>query len=269
MNGSDYLVIRATNVTRGVSSQKWGYVGRKNDHTIEVQSMSADAFANGDQVIVLRPEIMPGEYRQLMMNGATYITQPTSAAMANFAPPGTPNDPDGEKFLVYGIDDANARRPFNRTDYFISAANVPTHCAPNTGVLVKVTANQANDTLSPPMPIVDCVADFQIVYYRDTNGDGGVDLRSDANGLTGLSAEQIRNQVKAVRCYILTHEGRADVHFTYPNAAINVGEVDAADGVTLLAGAGRSFALDTTIGGNWANYRWKIVSMAVTPKNLK
>jgi len=265
-NGADYLVIRATNVIRGVSGQKWGYVGRKIDHTIDVQSMSSDVFENTDRVIVLRPETSNGVYRQLVMDGATYATQPTLAEMATFAPDATPNDPDGERYLVYGVNDASIKRPFNRTDYFISAANVPTLCAPNTGVLVKVTANQANDNLSLPMPIVDCVADFQIIYYRDTNGDGGWDLRSDANGLAGLSAEQIRNQVKAIRCYLLTHEGGKDDHFTYANNAINVGEVDT-DGTTLLAG--RSFTLDTIIGGNWANYRWKVVSLAVTPKNLK
>jgi len=267
LNNSDYLVIRATNVIRGESGQKWGYVGRKTDHTIDVQSMSATVFDNSDQVIVIRPETGNGEHRQLMMDGAAYTTQPTLAAMANFAPDATPNDPDGERYLVYGVNDAGIRRPFNRTDYFISAANVPTLCAPNTGVLVKVTANQADDNLSLPMPIVDCVADFQIIYYRDTNGDGGWDLRSDANGLAGLSAEQIRDQVKAVRCYILTHEGGIDRHFIYANNAINVGEV-AADGVTLLANAGRSFNL-TTNNPDWANYRWKIESLAVSPKNFK
>ena len=113
-------------------------------------------------------------------------------------------------------------------------------------------------------PIVDCVADFQVVYHLD-NG-AGVQSTVDANGLNGLSAAQIRDQVKAVRCYILTHEGGLDRSYTYPNASINVGEVDALGALV----AGRSFPLSATItGGNWANYRWKVVSLAVSPKNLK
>lgn len=270
LNGSDYLVIRAVNVIRDVSGQKWGYVGRDINHNNTVRSMSNDNFISGDRVIVIRPESSPGEYRQLVMDGTTYINSmpnpPTSLTDDDFAPSATPNDPDGERFLVYGVNNAAIRRPFNRTDYYISNTNVPTHCAPNTGVLVKVTANHTDDNLSAPMPIVDCVADFQIVYYRDTDGNGGWDQRSNANDLNGLSAEQIRDQVKAVRYYILTHEGSLDRSYTYPNATINVGEV-AADGATLHAG--RTFAIDATIGGNWANYRWKIDSMAVTPKNLK
>jgi len=271
LNNSDYLVIRATNATRGVSSQKCGYVGRAGDatHSILVQSTCEDSFATGDRVIVIRPEIGSGEYRQLVMDGATYFTaiaSGTSLADDDFAPIDTPNDPDGEKYLVYGLnDDANIRRPFNRTDYYISNANVPTHCAPNTGVLVKATVNQADDNFTI-MPIVDCVADFQVLYYRDTNGDGGWDTRENASGLSALTAEQIRNQVTAIRFYVLTHEGGIDRSFTFTNGTVNVGEVNAA-GTTLLAG--RTFDLSATIGGDWRNYRWKVDSMAITPKNIK
>ncbi len=269
-NGSDRLVIRATNAIRGVSGQEWGYVGRLADHTVDVQSMSADAFTNTDAVIVIQPESSPDNYRRLVMEGGTYIKNPTPADLDKLAPPATPNDPDGVRYLVYGLNDSKAiiRRPFNRTDYYIvnTAAVVPSHCAPGTGVLEKATLNQADDNFSF-MPIVDCVADFQVVYHLDTDGDGGWDSPPvEANGLNGLSADQIRDQIKEVRCYILTHEGGLDQSYTYPNTTINVGEM-AADGVTLLAG--RNLDLSATIGGNWANYRWKVVSMTVVPKNLK
>jgi prepilin-type N-terminal cleavage/methylation domain-containing protein len=273
MNNSDYLIIRATNAIRGVNGHKCGYIGRDNTpaHNVTVQSICAEDFTGNEGVIVIRPEISPGEYRQLVMDGATYVTQittatPRSLADDDFAPVATPNDPDGEKYLAYGIDtNAAIRRPFNRTDYYINNTNVPTHCAPNTGVLVKAQVNQADDNFAV-MPTVDCVADFQVVYYLDTNNDGGWDQRVNADGLNGFTAEQIRDQVKAVRCYILTHEGGIDRSYTFANATINVGEV-AADGVTLVRG--RSFDLSTIIGGDWRNYRWKVQSMAVTPKNLK
>lgn len=280
LNTSDYLVIRATNVIRGITGQEWGYVGRDAARAVTVDPMSTDGFARNDWVIVIRPESSPGVYRQLVMNGATYVTQITPSATGitltdqSFAPIATPNDPDGERFLVYGLNNndptvaTNVRRPFNRTDYYINNvnnANRPTHCAPNTGVLVKATLNQADDQFTI-MPIVDCVADFQIVYYLDTNDDGGWDQRGNANALNTLAADQIRDRVKAVRYYILTHEGGPDRSFSYSNANINVGEV-AADGVTLLAG--RLFDLNATIGGNWANYRWKVESMAVSSKNIK
>jgi len=262
LNNADYLVIRATNVARSRASQAWGYVTR--DKAPKVQPMAVDAFNDADRALVIRPEIAPGQYRQLVMNGNAWVVNPTSAGLTNFAPPTSPNDPNGDRYLIYGIDDAGALRPFNRTDYYINNANVPAHCAPNTGVLVKATANQIDNNFTI-LPIVDCVADFQVVYHLDTDGDGGWDTIVDAGAVAGLNAQQIRDQVKEVRCYILTHEGGLDTSYTHPNATVNVGEVDASGNLL----AGRQFDISATIGGNWANYRWKVYSLAVTPKNLK
>jgi prepilin-type N-terminal cleavage/methylation domain-containing protein len=271
-NGSsDYLAIKAMNVARGVSSQKWGWLGRDAAHNASVQSMGIEAFEATDRVIIIRAEVSPGENRQLILNGAglnNFFAAPTSGALVTFAPPATPNDPDGDRYLLYGLDDvASPRRPFNRTDYYVNNADVSAHCAPGTGTLSKATLNQNNNNFAI-LPIVDCTADFQVVYYRDTDGDGGWDTRSNANGLVGLTAEQIRNQVKSIRCYILTHEGGVDRNYTHPNANINVGEVDVT-GANLVANAGRTFNLSTLIGATWVNYRWKVYSVAVTPRNLQ
>lgn len=273
INAADYLVIRATNVAQGVAGQRWGYVGRNAARNVAVQSMSSDPFIAGDRVIVIRPQSSPGQFRQLLTNANptnNYVTRATDALMdATLAPMATANDPNGEKYLVYGLnDDAGISRPFNRTDYYISGnAALPTHCAPGTGVLVKAVLNQADNTFRV-LPIVDCVADFQIVYYLDTNNDGGWDQRADADGLNNLPTDQIRDRVKAVHCYILAHEGGLDSTYTHTTANMNVGEVNAA-GTTLLANAGRQFALNgPPIGGNWANYRWKVYSLVVTPQNL-
>lgn len=269
LNGSDYLAIKAINVTLGATSQKWGWLSRNTNHTALVQSLSDDAFDSAqDRVIVIRPEVSPGVNRQLVLDGTSYFAYPKSLDLTPFAPPETPQDPNGQRYLVYGLDNTDPRRPFNRTDYYISGANVSAHCAPGTGNLVKATLNQANDNFTT-LPIVDCVADFQVVYYLDKNGDGGSDTKTDANGLNGLTAQQVREQVKSIRCYILTHEGGVDPTYRYPNANITVGEVSDLDGVTLQAG--RVFDVSTLpgIGAAWANYRWKVYSLAVTPRNLQ
>ncbi len=85
-----------------------------------------------------------------------------------------------ETRIVYGVDpDTDLRMPFNRADYFISNANVPQRCAPNTGVLEKVVVNQNGGGLTNFLPLLDCVADMQVVYRRDTNGDGTIDNTTD------------------------------------------------------------------------------------------
>lgn len=284
LNGSDYLTIKALNVVLNTASQKWGWLGRDGGHSPLLQRLSTNDFVGTDRVIVIRPEVSTGEYRQLVMNGPSYFVQadPTNlVALEPFTPPPTPNDPNGERYLLYGIDGNNdPSRPFNRTDYYILAYDptknmpAPAQCAPGTGTLVKATMNQQSDAAPVPpdttwfkvSPIVDCVADFQVVYYLDTNGDGGWDTMANASGLNSLTAQQVREQVKSIRCYVLTHEGGVDRTYNYPNAQINVGEVDT-NGVLF----GRVFDVSTlpNIGATWANYRWKVYSVAVTPQNLQ
>lgn len=280
LNNADYLTIKAMNVVFGTAGQKWGWLGRQGDvnHTPLLQPLSNDALVSTDRVIVIRPEVSAGEYRQLVLDGTNYFAHYTVADLTPFAPPPTPNDPNGARYLIYGIDGNNdPRRPFNRTDYYINAPTAANpqsaQCAPGTGTLVKATLNQANDNFTIS-PIVDCVADFQVVYYLDTNGDGGGDTIANASGLNGLTAQQVREQVKSVRCYILTHEGGVDQTYTYPNVNINVGELDP-NGVPVLAvdgtPAGRVLTPNdmTNICPTWRNYRWKVYSVSVTPQNLQ
>ncbi len=114
------------------------------------------------------------------------------------------------------------------------------------------------------MPLLDCVADMQVAFKWDNNGDGFVessatDVLNDASG-TPLTAAQIRDQVKEVRVYILGHEGQKDKTYTYPTQTICVGEV--AGGVCTTPG----HVFD--IGDN-VNYRWKLYTLIVKPNNLK
>lgn len=260
LHRADYLVIRGTNIARGQASQKWGYVGRDGLRNIQLRAVGGDDFVPGDRLLVIRPQTNTGDLRQLLMNGNNYFF--TQNNIDKVAPPSTTNDPDGDKYLVYGLNDDNdISRPFNRVDYFISGVNLPSQCAPNTGVFGKRQGNQANNN-GVFMPVVDCVADFQVVYYMDTNGDGGWDEVFDANGIAGLSAAQIRDQVKAIRCFILTHEGTMDTSYTYPDAEIMVG------GTINNKSVGRTFNLADSIEGDWANYRWKVHSVTISPRNF-
>ena len=87
-----------------------------------------------------------------------------------------------------------------------------------------------------PEPLIDCVADMQVIYRLDTNNDGTID--STVNDISGLTAQQIRDRVKEVRVYILSHEGQSDRSFRYRNSTITIGEF----------GLGRTFNLSSTIG---------------------
>lgn len=249
MNGSDYLVVKSTSVSTSSSSQDWSYIS--NGSTTPRTWGSSD-ISNGDNVIVIEPQQSSNNIRQLVMNGAAFSTAYSSNAFdSNF----TPFNP-GEVFLIYDVDpNYNLRMPFNRADYFISTSNVPSSCAPNTGVLVKATVSHQDGTMTNQLPLLDCVADMKVIYVLNSPS-----FPSYTTVTTGLTADQIRNEVVEIRLYILSHEGKMDAAYTYPGSTVNVGEFGLGDS---------PFTLSAHNITNWQNYRWKVSTIAVVPRNLQ
>ncbi len=262
-NGSDVLVIKATNVARNDTAQKWTYIN--SDNTPQPWNVGAEDLASDDRVIVIFPGTSDTNLRTLVTNSSNNW-KTTFGSTADFTPGSGYN-------FEYGVaakdpDDPTQplRMPFNRADYYIASratSSVPERCAPNTSVLLKTVISHADGVRRDPMPLLDCVADMQVSFQLDRDGDGtaesSAEILSDPTG-TYLTAEQIRNQLKEVRVYILGHEGQRDKTYTYPTQKICVGEI--ASGV--CASPGREF----DIGGN-VNYRWKVYTLIVKPNNLK
>jgi len=280
--GSDRLVIRATSATQDPVGQRWGTVGRNAAHATAVQSAVGAALAGADWVIAVQlgNSDHPETFRSLAMSGAVFPFLANPAGLAGVAPDGTPYDPNGEKLLLYGISGAaQPVRPFNRTDYYIpnpdpnvdpNGFRPPAHCAPGTGVLVKAILNPDNNIFGNPQPVADCVADFQVVYLIPAAGGGLTAVPAVVVGAD--PARDIREQVREVRCFILLHEGGIDRSYTYPNAVgtIRVGDV-VLNGANVAPIPGRVFNLTALpgIGADWVHYRWKVVSVTVTPRNLR
>lgn len=243
LNNADYLVIKASCVAMNDACRKWTtlQVGDAKRAWITVPA-NAENMNNTDRVIVMAPGSTGTNWRSLVIAGGAFAT--TYNSTAAFAPANL-----SDTRLVYGIDDASAlRMPFNRADYYLSNANVPQHCAPNTGVLVKAVVKQADGTLDTPLPLLDCVASMQVQYMLDTDGDGTVDATS--TDISALSAQQIRGQVRRVHVSLLTHEGQLDPSYTHSPTNIPVG--------------GTAVNISPNV-----NYRWKVYELVVTPDNLR
>ncbi len=80
------------------------------------------------------------------------------------------------------------------------------------------------------------------------------------DNMLNLTAEEIRNQLKEIRVYILAHEGQKDYNYT-SEAVIKAIDPDKGPA-------------DPVINYNAAaagtrNYRWKIYTIIVTPYNLR
>jgi prepilin-type N-terminal cleavage/methylation domain-containing protein len=261
LNNSDVLVIKAVNVSTAAAAQKWTYVSNSGALPNRLRTWTAvtdEILAGTDSIIIIKPAI--GDRQRVLINNAgafstTFGALPSGGGggSANFEPLADTYD----TYIVYGIDDNNPptpRMPFNRVDYYVKrpATGAPTRCEPSTGVLYKATINHNGGGLNE-LPIIDCVADFQVVYRLDTNADGTIDAASTT--LAGLSAAQVRDRVKEIRIFIIAHEGQLDA--TYTSAAtITIDDVGG-------AGVFKVFNVPNQ------NYRWKLYTLVVTPNNLR
>ncbi|MDW8002213.1 MAG: PilW family protein [Deltaproteobacteria bacterium] len=254
MNGSDRLVIKSVLAGTNETCTKWTYV--KFGEPPKMWDDAKLRLKNNERVIVIKPGRGKERIDELVMdpNGSFFTLFKVEGLGPNFSP-----KTENERYIIYGVDpDTNLRMPFNRTDYFIRvpSSGMPSRCAPNTGILYKATLNHSDGRFTY-LPIMDCVADFQVIFGVDLNGDGLLDSYID--DVSTYDAETLRKRIKEVRLYILTHIGKKDADYSFNQDRIYVGEF----------GKGRELNLPQVLGQTYRNYRWKIYSVAVQPKNLQ
>ncbi|MCX7857620.1 MAG: PilW family protein [Deltaproteobacteria bacterium] len=253
LNGSDRLIVKSVIAGVNETCTKWTYV--KFGEPPKIWDNEKIRLKNNERVVVIKPGSTKDRMDELVMDsdGSFFTLFNSSGLSAGFSP-----KMENEKYIIYGVDpDTNLRMPFNRADYFIRrpTSGMPKKCAPNTAILYKANVNHATGSLNY-MPLMDCVADFQIIFGIDVNGDKIVDDYID--DISSYNAQTIRNRIKEIRLYILTHEGKRDRDFKFKESKIYVGEFE----------KGREFNFQQVIGSGWDNYKWKIYSIVVHPRNL-
>lgn len=289
-NGSDVLVVKSLNVSPKPVAHKWTYLtvdGTKSWQDSSGNEIPSENFNSGDEtndyIIALRTGNSDETIRMLLTDSGSFSKKFNEVDV--FTPPD-----NTEARFIYGINDGPVRMPFNRADYFIvaDATVVPQRCAHNpttnvplVGVLYKGLINHADGALDPAntLPLLDCVADMQVVYRLDMDDDGIIGTCSNADATTvsdcgdepegALLAEvqatfdqpeDLRTRLKEIRVYLLAHEGQRDPNFRYQHEAITVGEFS----------LGRDFNLKSNIGDpEYQYYRWKLYSLVVNPLNLR
>ena len=246
-SNSDVLVIKSSiaNID-SKAAKKWGYAYYSSSQW-NIKSLSSEEFNGGDYYIALTVDD-----RKLTLNPSSTSTDNWHF---NTLTPDLGNG-TGEVFLVFGIDDSGPSMPFNRVDYYLKRPDdsFPDRCNPDIYELYRAEINQGNGKRNP-QPILDCVADFQLAFGLDTNGDGIID--SWGNNLPS-SAEGIRTQVKQLAVYIIYQEGQKEDHPIFSQSSINI---SAPDGTTIKS-------VDLTNFSNYQFYRWKLLQMRVNPLNL-
>ncbi len=274
MNGSAVLVIKATNIATTAASQKWEYIVNNGGYPNALRTWdgsTAEQIDPADHVIIINPAAGSNisNQRVLVSSGGSFDVQlnnsfsfPPSSNSGGYAPFEPPEN-SYTAYLVYGVSPGELRMPFNRADFFIKRTpDIPSRCAPGTGVLYKASVNQA-DGKRPELPLLDCVLDMQVVAGLDANGSGSANTWiSNLDDPGNYSAQVIRDQLKEIRVYLVVQEGQKDTSYTSP-ATIDINDPNTTPQTI------KTEDLNTLVGADYKYYRWKLHTIAITPYNLK
>ena len=269
-NGSDYLVLKGTALGLTRTSRRWTYLTYSSLGSVQKPSKSELELdpKNKEMVTVLNNGVRGGlAVRDLVTSGTSFYTSFNGSIPAEFVPKSRQ-----DSYLVYGVAETGPLHfPFNRADYFldcppdgISALCAHASSTRGAGMLYRGMVSQGDGSLAK-LPILDCVADFQVVFLNQFGVPTDIDFPDDPD-----PAQQIRNEVSEVRVYILAQQGKIDPQYSYPfanpEAAILVG--DPAFGVQWNHTWSQSDLL-ARLGKDWQHYHWKLYTIVVQPKNLE
>lgn len=269
-DGSDYLVIKSTVVRNHKEAQKWTYIWNDgSSNKVNSWATGTDNIADTTTVIAINPKQNKNDRVLVRSLQGTLYSQFSGVSAAYKLRP-------SEVYLLFGIGpDDTLRMPFNRADYFILKDEVPARCASGTGILEKATlSHEGMLSDSDYSPLLDCVADFQVVYGVDITiptPDGIVDCyTNDLSAALITDAQNTRDRIKEVRVYVLAHEGQMDRDYRFGNSTVRVGDSSGLPRCD-ISGVDNILGRDFDLTGipDWQNYRWKVYTLVVSPDNLR
>lgn len=290
--GTDYIAIKATTVGSSSNlgnsdvSQLYTYVTSSGvPATLDGQ----EVFKAGDKVIFLDESYSKDKAlitrKLIMKNNSDYYVSYVGAPGNNVSIPYLPAA--NRRFFMRGIDKSNLIAPFNRTDYWVerSAGSVPQHCSPVAGVLYKGVMSHNSGNITPAIPIMDCVANMQVVLGWNTtttpetsalvdswsNADGTEQSGDWNNSLSAIillaDSNELRKRLKQVKVYLLVQDGSINPEFVntankFPMFDTAIAAVNSE--ANLVKSPGQTFPgyVDLT-AVDMRNYRWKLHKVVV------
>ena len=227
-----------------------------------------------DRVILMDPNT-----RALRADGSVWLFKYNGASANVTLMPESSTTPYSDPFtgmVVYGMNRAgetDATQPYNAVRYYLAdaASSVPPRtCAPGTRNLLRAES-RTNASPTGGDPMINCVLDFQVALGLDTDENGSIDLW-DNGGATaaGYAAKDLNKRLKQIRAYVLVQVGNRDTNYLYKNPdpdyastpdKIRVGDLYLAGGAV-----GRDYP---PLSAEQRMYRWRVVSFAITPRNVR
>ena len=286
VNGSDTLTLMATAIAMNTrAAQGWSYVSQiATGYTPTFQSWgdAREDIAVNDVFLMMEPNskqlvavngsmsdwlytfqgIHPVSDIKSVQNNKTYTFGPLEAGTILFG-------------IATSATAAQVTQPGWAVQYFLNTSSVGTgNCAPGTLSLLRAESSSSMNPTSGALPVLNCVLDFQVAFGLDTNDDGALDfwdnggvIAATYSGITGPTL--LNRRLKQIRLYILVQDGNMDSSYTYNNPdplyaskpdTIRVGDLSLTGGAV-----GRDFKLTTAQRA----YHWKLLTFAVTPRNIR
>lgn len=247
----DTLTLRGLAIGRDSrAAQAWTYMASTTQFRTWTGAYAGENIRSNDRVIYMEPATK---------------TLRTSGGNWSFTVGAAPNSPITTDFgiLVYGVATEALTQPFYTVRHYLGGAS-PSVCAPGTQSLLRA---ESNVDLVPAggEPLLACVRDFQVAFGLDTNENGSIDCW-DNGGATaaGYSLSTLKARLKQVKAYVLVQLGNVDRDYRFPTNPVRVGDIN----LTACAEGG-GVGRDVTLTAEQLNYRWRLITVGVTPRNMR
>lgn len=259
----DRLLLDGTGLgMKSRASQAWSYI-RAVPGVVRFQSwndprenLRTDAtVGNRDAMILIEPST-----KRLIAQGTNWLFRfdGYSSSVQTVSDSTTLASPQVGA-VAYGLQragDTTPTQPYYSVQYYLTNTSLPTGCAPGTFNLMRDESTTSSNP-SAGDRILSCVLDFQVAFGLDTDDNGTLDVWDD-NGqqLAGYTYANVRKRLKQIRVYVLSQYGKRDEDYTYPLSTVRVGE-------------GTSIGRDVTLTADQLKYRWKLLTLFGTVRNVR
>lgn len=240
------------------ASQGWTYLRKTSPAEFQIWGDAREDIHRNDRVIYIEPNT-----KSIIADGTTW----------RFNYPSAPNfyGNAGRGALLYGLSrppqgsGSEIPRPYYVVQYRLggAAADMPKTCARGTRSLQRVEMSHGESI----EPLLACVRDIQVAFGIDASSpeDGIIDVWDNGGVLlSSYDYQALRRRLKQARVYILVQNGNRDADYLYanPDNPANPDRIRAGD---VNLGTGR----DITLTAEQRRYRWRLIAMTVTPRNMK
>jgi len=163
--------------------------------------------------------------------------------------------PNSGNFIGFPFDDTGANaclggQTCTRVVYTLSQSQPLESCQGDTRNLLRKVGNGNG------VPVLNCVADWDVRFWLDTDGDGSADTVTSGASLPA-DASTVRNQLKAISIFALVQEGYYDPKYQF-DGNVTVDDGNGGD-VTLTFPAGCT---------SCRNYHWKVIKLTTRCMDL-